>query len=209
MQSRHQGQFWIGGYEKAGDKPTGTLTSVPFKVTHPWASFLVGGGPHTEETCVELVHAEKDVIFRATGQRGGRPAARGRRSGEVLGQGTSSVRLVDKHTGGWGHINFDDFRFHAQKPNVPARPKKEPPAPLDVYKHAGLKPDEAAKAMTVPAGLRGHAVRRRARRPPADRVLHRPPRPAVGRGGVRLPAPAPRARAAACPRRSARTATRS
>src|SRR3954466_14441013 len=42
MQSRHQGQFWIGGYEKVQDKPTGTLTSVPFKVTHPWASFLVG-----------------------------------------------------------------------------------------------------------------------------------------------------------------------
>src|SRR5215213_5188245 len=55
MQSRHQGQFWIGGYEKAGDKPTGTLTSAPFKVTHPWASFLVGGGPHALETCVELV----------------------------------------------------------------------------------------------------------------------------------------------------------
>ena len=46
MHSRHQGQYWIGGYEKYGDKPQGTLTSVPFKVTHPWASFLVGGGPH-------------------------------------------------------------------------------------------------------------------------------------------------------------------
>ncbi|HJZ94451.1 MAG TPA: hypothetical protein VKE40_26540, partial [Gemmataceae bacterium] len=38
MKSRHQGQFWIGGFEKYGDKPTGTLTSVTFKVTHPWAS---------------------------------------------------------------------------------------------------------------------------------------------------------------------------
>src|SRR5437762_9965005 len=36
MASRHQGQYWIGGYEKYGDKPTGTLTSVSFKVTHPW-----------------------------------------------------------------------------------------------------------------------------------------------------------------------------
>src|SRR5438477_1106807 len=32
MRSRHQGQFWIGGYEKYGDKPTGKLTSVAFKV---------------------------------------------------------------------------------------------------------------------------------------------------------------------------------
>src|SRR6266852_4890223 len=52
--SQHQGQYWIGGYEKLGDKPQGTLTSVPFKITQPWASFLVGGGPWPE-TCVELV----------------------------------------------------------------------------------------------------------------------------------------------------------
>src|SRR5262245_32565179 len=39
MHSRHQGQYWIGGYELKGDKPQGTLTSVPFRVTHPWASF--------------------------------------------------------------------------------------------------------------------------------------------------------------------------
>src|SRR5947209_17182523 len=45
MQSQHQGQYWIGTYERKGDPPQGTLTSVPFKVTHPWASFLVGGGP--------------------------------------------------------------------------------------------------------------------------------------------------------------------
>src|SRR5215831_17896583 len=43
MKSQHQGHYWIGGYERFGDKPQGTLASVPFKVTHPWASFLVGG----------------------------------------------------------------------------------------------------------------------------------------------------------------------
>jgi len=32
-----------GTFEIAGDKPKGTLTSVPFKVTQPYASFLVGG----------------------------------------------------------------------------------------------------------------------------------------------------------------------
>ena len=68
MRSRHQGQYWIGGYEKFGDKPTGTLTRVSFKVTHPWASFLVGGGPHTPETCVELVEKEgiRKPVFRFT-----------------------------------------------------------------------------------------------------------------------------------------------
>jgi putative membrane-bound dehydrogenase-like protein len=151
--SRHQGQYWIGGYEKLGDKPTGTLTSVPFKVTHPWASFLVGGGPHTLETCVELVALPgKEVFFRASG----REAEDMERVVVDLAKYKDKeifIRLVDKHTGHWGHINFDDFRFHEQKPNFPERPKAEPPPPADVYKFAGLKPEEAAKAMTVPEGF--------------------------------------------------------
>lgn len=153
MQSRHQGQFWIGGYERFGDKPTGTLTSVPFKVTHPWASFLVGGGPWERETCVEIVSG-KEVIFRASGSE----AEDMHRVAVDLTKYKDKeifIRLVDKHTGHWGHINFDDFRFHAQQPKVPARPKAaQPPGPVDVYKFAGLKPEEAAKAMTVPDGFR-------------------------------------------------------
>ena len=42
--SEHTGQFWIGGYEKLRDLPQGTLTSATFEVTHPFCSFLVGGG---------------------------------------------------------------------------------------------------------------------------------------------------------------------
>ena len=56
MKSGHQGNYWIGGFEVAGDDGTGTLTSVPFKVTHRWASFLVAGGPWPK-TRVELVNA--------------------------------------------------------------------------------------------------------------------------------------------------------
>src|SRR5262245_4932199 len=40
MRSEHQGDFWIGTYEISGDGPQGMLTSVPFKVTQPWAAFL-------------------------------------------------------------------------------------------------------------------------------------------------------------------------
>ena len=29
MKSQHQGQYWVGTFERAGDKPQGTLTSVP------------------------------------------------------------------------------------------------------------------------------------------------------------------------------------
>ncbi len=149
--SRHQGQFWIGGYEKLGDKPLGTLTSASFKVTHPWASFLIGGGPWEKETCVEIVSG-KEVIFRASGTEVEDMARTVIDLAKHQGKDVF-VRVVDKHAGGWGHVNFDDFRFHEKKPNFPARPKVEPPAPVDTYKHAGLKPLDAAKAMTVPDGF--------------------------------------------------------
>ncbi|MFN5468602.1 MAG: FG-GAP-like repeat-containing protein, partial [Pirellulaceae bacterium] len=39
MRSEHQGKYWVGSYEIQGDAPQGTLRSVPFEVTHPFASF--------------------------------------------------------------------------------------------------------------------------------------------------------------------------
>jgi putative membrane-bound dehydrogenase-like protein len=150
MRSNHQGQYWIGGYERAGDKPQGTLTSVPCKVTHRWASFLVAGGPHST-TCVEIVeHATNKVIHRASGTET-ENLSREVIDLEPLMDKHIFIRLVDRHSGHWGHINFDDFRFHASKPAFPKRPK--PPQP-DVLKYAGLTPTEAAKAMTVPEGFR-------------------------------------------------------
>jgi len=147
--SQHQGDFWIGGFEKVQDKPLGTLTSVPFKVTHPWATFLVGGGPWME-TCVELVFNEsKDVFYRASGleEENLRPVLvdlQKHQGKEIF------IRIVDKHPGHWGHINFDDFRFHEQKPKIPTRPKMPT---TDVLKFAGLTPQKAALAMTVPEGF--------------------------------------------------------
>jgi putative membrane-bound dehydrogenase-like protein len=61
------------------------------------------------------------------------------------------IRLVDKQTGGWGHINFDDFRFHSEKPQVPDRPR---PLKPDVVANAGLPPEKAASVMTVPEGFK-------------------------------------------------------
>lgn len=147
MKSGHQGTYWIGGYEKVLDKPTGTLTSVPFKVTHRWASFLVGGGPWPE-TCVELL-ANKEVFHRASGTENELMSREVVDLIKYVGQ-EIQVRIVDKHTGHWGHVNFDDFRFHQEKPKVPARPKKTAPGPVDVVKNAGLSPEKAAAAMTVP-----------------------------------------------------------
>ena len=121
MHSKHQGQYWIGGFERFGDKPTGTLTSVPFKVTHRWASFLVGGGPW-KDTRVELLSDGKP--FYTTSGLEEEDLRR-----EVIDlikymNKDIQIRLVDNNTGPWGHINFDDFRLYDKKPNFPpAKPR--------------------------------------------------------------------------------------
>jgi putative membrane-bound dehydrogenase-like protein len=146
MHSQHQGRFWIGTFERFGDRPQGTLTSVAFKVTHPWASFLVAGGPH-ETTCVELVRKDTGKVFSRTS---GLEEENLRRVALDLRPHLGKeifVRVVDRHSGHWGHINFDDFRFHSTEPKVPARPITLVP---DTYKYAGLPPKRAAEVMTVP-----------------------------------------------------------
>ena len=43
MRSRHAGEYWVGTFEISEDGPRGIIQSRPFKVTHPWAKFLIGG----------------------------------------------------------------------------------------------------------------------------------------------------------------------
>ncbi|HEY2786286.1 MAG TPA: PVC-type heme-binding CxxCH protein [Fimbriiglobus sp.] len=152
MKSGHQGDYWIGGFEKLGDKPTGTLTSVPFKVTHPWASFLIGGGKWTD-TCVELVlKPGNQVISRTSGLDDETMKRVAVDLTKYVGK-EIQIRLVDRNTGGWGHLNFDDFRLHSEKPQVPARAPQVVLKP-DVLKYAGLPPEKAASVMTVPEGFK-------------------------------------------------------
>ncbi|MCA9249284.1 MAG: hypothetical protein KDA42_19315, partial [Planctomycetales bacterium] len=150
MKSEHQGDFWIGGYEKLQDAPTGTLTSKPFPVTHRWATFLFNGGEHNE-TRAEIVRADsQQVVYKTSGQNTENMRRRvvdleKHRGAEIF------IRLVDQHTGHWGHLNFDDFRFHAKQPSAPAA--QDVPLAADEYPYSGLPAVEAARAMQVPDGF--------------------------------------------------------
>jgi putative membrane-bound dehydrogenase-like protein len=152
-QSRLQGDYWIGGYEKYKDPPTGTLTSAPFKVTHPFAAFRVGGGSF-KDTRVELVLKETQkpfLIVSGQNQEDMLPYVadlRNQKGHEIF------IRIVDGNKGGWGHVNFDDFRFYESKPFFDTAGL---PAKQDVYEHAGLSPEDAAKAMKLPKGFRAIA----------------------------------------------------
>jgi putative membrane-bound dehydrogenase-like protein len=157
MRSQHHGNYWIGTYEILGDGPQGTLTSKSFNVTQPFAAFLVAGGSHAS-TRVELVRADnQEVFFKTSGydSENLRPVVVDLKSvqgKEIL------IRLIDKESGGWGHINFDDFRLYAERPTFPneLNPAKIAAAemPMDQIKFAGLSPEDAAKDMTLPPGFK-------------------------------------------------------
>lgn len=155
MKSDHTGSYWVGTYEIGGDDLTGTLTSVAFKISQPFASFLVAGGS-TELNRVELVRADTgQAFFKISGfdTENLRPVVvdlQPHLGKEIF------IRVIDHQIGGWGHINFDDFKFHAAKPvfaNVidPAQIAKQAEMPsMDSVKFAGLTPEDAAKAITLP-----------------------------------------------------------
>jgi putative membrane-bound dehydrogenase-like protein len=159
MRSDHQGNYWIGGFEKVGDDPKGTLTSASFKITHPWASFLVAGGPWPT-TRVELVDAAtQTVFFKVAGYESEtlRPVIVDLH--QHLGK-EIFIRIVDDQSGHWGHVNFDDFKFYAERPKFdneldPVKAIAQSP-PADVVPFAGLSPQEAAKSASLPSGFQMH-----------------------------------------------------
>ncbi len=118
--SNKQGDFFIGGYEVTrSDAAQGTLTSPWFEVAEPFASFLVAGGD-TASTRVDIIaqptnDRAETVIATATGNRREQMRRVVVDLRPHMGR-TIAVRLVDESSGGWGHLNFDDFRFHAVRP---------------------------------------------------------------------------------------------
>ncbi len=159
------GKYFLSSGGTKFYKKTGTLSSEPFVVTHPFAAFKVSGGA-LQDTRVELVRADnKEVIYQITGS--------GRATLQPVVADLSKhldkeifIRIIDNESGisqipyigddVWAHINFDDFRFYASRPDFPNELR---PAdiiilpPLDPIVHAGLSAKEAAKVMTTRAGF--------------------------------------------------------
>lgn len=103
------GQRLVNSYYR-GDQTTGTLTSPNFVIQRKYLRFLIGGGKHPGETCMNLCIGDK-VVRSATGPND-RPG--GSEHLEWMQWDVSDLHgkevyleIVDRHTGGWGHINVD------------------------------------------------------------------------------------------------------
>ena len=125
--SNHEGDWWIGGYEKyqgpdakgqvaggiQGDAPVGDLTSIEFKIIGDRISFLIGAGNHPwvdpkgdGSTCVNL-EIDGKVEMTETGLNT-ETMHRAEWDVSKLKGKMAVIKLYDRNAGGWGHINFDD-----------------------------------------------------------------------------------------------------
>ncbi len=104
------GKGLVNSYHQ-GDPSTGTLTSPPFPLRKPYLRFLIGGGKHPGETCINLRIGEKTVrtatdrthcreeANTSTGAPGTWPTCWGKHPD----------RNRRSQQGGWGHINVDQI----------------------------------------------------------------------------------------------------
>jgi sucrose-6-phosphate hydrolase SacC (GH32 family) len=99
-----------------GDRSQGTLTSPAFEIDAGHLSFLIGGGAHAGETCVNL-RVDGQIVRTATGDERERLAWKSWDVRELHGK-RASLQIVDRRTDGWGHINVDHFILA----DAPARP---------------------------------------------------------------------------------------
>lgn len=143
--SKKQGRYFIGGWEIGFDKVQGTLTSQRFRVTDPYASFLIAGGS-THKTRVELFRpATAKMAEQVVSTTSGNNREQMERVLVDLREHRGSelaVRLIDESSGPWGHLNFDDFRLHATRPSFSVASERGLANPLLHH----LLPNPAAKS---------------------------------------------------------------
>jgi fructan beta-fructosidase len=114
------GQMAVEGFEGPGlvnsfvkgDATTGTLTSLEITLSRKYLAFLIGGGKHPGQTCINLLLDGK-VVRTATGPNGqlGGSERLDWESWDVsdLNGKPVVIQIVDTATGGWGHINIDQI----------------------------------------------------------------------------------------------------
>jgi fructan beta-fructosidase len=91
----------------SGDAAVGAMTSPSFEIGRRYVAFLIGGGRHEGEMGVELLIDGKSVRS-ATGEDSGLLRWVSWDVSEFKGK-SARVRIFDRATGGWGHINVDQI----------------------------------------------------------------------------------------------------
>jgi non-lysosomal glucosylceramidase len=104
FQGKSLANSWTGS-----DEPRGRLRSPAFVIERPFISFLIGGGDHRGETCINLV-VDGKVVRTETGRNTDAMTWASWRVDDLAGR-TAHIEIVDNHSGGWGHIDIDQIEF--------------------------------------------------------------------------------------------------
>lgn len=106
-----EGKGLVNSFFK-GDASTGTLTSPEFTVERQFINFLIGGGKHENETCINLLVDGK--VVRTTSGPNDKSGGTERLDWQAwdvadLNGKRATIQIVDTAKGGWGHINVDQI----------------------------------------------------------------------------------------------------
>lgn len=101
------GQGLVNTFDPFGDGLTGRLTSPEFKLNHNYIQFLVGGGGHAGQTCINLLIDGK-VVRTAVGRNTEKLEWTTWDVAEFKGK-QAKIEIVDENTEGWGHILVDQI----------------------------------------------------------------------------------------------------
>jgi hypothetical protein len=101
----------MGGSAAAGDAATGVLRSPPFTIARNSINFLIGGGTHARETCLNLV-VDGRVVASTTGRNSDALTWAGWSVEKWKGR-QAILEIVDRHSGPWGHVGVDHITFSA------------------------------------------------------------------------------------------------
>ncbi len=108
-----------------GDKPYGTLTSPSFEISRKYINFLIGGGGLTDKTCMNL-YVEGKIVRTAKGDNNEQLAGNFWDVREFEGK-RAKIQIVDRFSGGWGHINVDQIELADEPQKGPVGPLEELP----------------------------------------------------------------------------------
>jgi uncharacterized protein (DUF608 family) len=151
-------QGTITGFEGKGlvnsflmsDAPQGTLTSPPFAVSRRYINFLIAGGSHENETCINLLIDGK-VVRTSAGRNSNEMKWRSWLVDEFEGR-EARIQIVDKISTSWGCIEIDQIEF-SDTPRVEGQPPAStaPDYGTMALACAEAGPREAAQAGPLPA----------------------------------------------------------
>jgi len=109
-----QGTYYLSTVEQQPGKPsndrmTGVAESPVFVLEGPAMSMLVGSGTQ-QGTYVALCTLDGSEVLKARGKAGTEAMQRVEWHAPQLVGKKVYLKMVDRETGGWGHVTLDDFR---------------------------------------------------------------------------------------------------